>query len=119
MYKLRTLGKEPLTGQIYQERKKKRIIYRKVSPAEQDEKRLATQLSNLRKHLTSEEREELNTIRDQGFQMLVDTVEMFVRSNGQLPSDPPLSVQTMPPDNLRDDVRDWTLAHESCGWHSA
>ena len=44
--------------------------------------------------------------------MLIDTVGLFVQTNGRLPTDPPLSVQGMEQEELADDSRDWTLAHE-------
>ncbi len=87
-------------------------MYRSIWQAEKDEKHLASQLSRLRPQLMPDELQELAAITASGQQLLVDTVELFVKTHGRFPVDPPLSVQAMLPETLSDESRDWSLAHE-------
>ena len=65
----------------------------------------------MRKQSEKEALVELEAIRPNGIQMLVDTDEIFVRSRQRFPSVAPLSVQILR-QLLPDDTYDWTLAYE-------
>ena len=114
MDKVRDLGREPLTGHLYTKKQNENQAYRKLVPEEESEKLLASQLAGhrRRKLLLPEELEELDRIEVVGYQDLIDTIGKFVQRYGRLPTDPPLSVQGMEEEELADDSRDWTLAHE-------
>ena len=119
MDKVRALRREPLTGNLYRQNRNEKQAYRKLVPEEISEIRLASQLNNLRtqERLLPEELEELDRIEVDGYQKLIETVGLFVHINGRLPTDPPLSVQGMEQEELADNSRDWTLAHEEMRLH--
>ena len=110
--KVSALGRMPLDSRIYREDNKGKIPYRRLLQEEKEERALANKLKGCNEDFTEEDKQELEQIRIEGFQMLVDTLEMFVQRQGRLPSDPPLALQTLEPQLLQEEARDWTLAHE-------